>query len=190
MKAIIILYALFLSACSSVPLTTMMHFSNAKPDDFFTVDPKGILVKVSINSTVNFDPSHSINLSASIKDSTGQRTIVFPLELVDKTSRAAVKGLFTNSPAITIYTLRLSSKAIANLKILHLERTSGLKKRVGLTAGVNFSNETDKDNNNVNNNDVGISENTVLSVALKLTKQSEFITLIDNWKVEVNAPKT
>jgi hypothetical protein len=190
MKTIIILCALFLTACSSIPLTTMMHFSNAKPDDFFTVDPKGILVKVSINSTVNFDPTHSINLSASIKDSTGQRTIEFPLELVDKTTKAAVEGFFVNSPAIAIYTLRLSSKAIANLKILHLERTSGLKKRVGLTAGVNFSNGKGKDNNYVNNNDGGIAENTVLSVALRLTEQSDFITLIDNWKVEINVSKT
>jgi len=29
-----------------------------------------------------------------------------------------------------------------------------------------------------------MGENTVLSVALKLTAQDEFITLIDNWKVE------
>jgi len=190
MKTIIILFALFLTACSSVPLTTMMHFSNAKPDDFFTVDPKGILVKVSINSMVHFDPTHSINLSASIKDSTGQRTIAFPLELVEKTTQAAVEGLFNNSPAIVIYTLKLSSKAIANLKILNQERTSGLKKRVGLTAGVTFSNEKDKDNHNVNKNDIVIAENTVLSVALKLTKQSEFITLIDNWKVESYVSKT
>ncbi len=186
MRTIIILCALFLTACSSVPLTTMLHFSNAKPDDFFTVDPKGILVKVSINSTINFDPTLSINLSANIKDSTGQRTIAFPLELVDKSTQAAVEGLFNNSPEITIYTLKLSSKAIDNLKTLHRERTSGLKKQVGLTAGVNFSNGTGEDNNN----DVALAENTVLSVALKLTEQSEFITLIDNWKVEVDVSKT
>jgi hypothetical protein len=190
MKTIIILCALFLTACSSVPLTTMMHFSNAKPDDFFTVDPKGILVKVSINSTVNFDPTRSINLSASIKDSTGQRTIAFPLEIVDKLTQPAVEAFFNNSPSIDIYTLKLSSTAIANLKVLQRERTSGLKKQVGLTAGVNFTNGTQKVNKNISNNDFGIDDNTVLSVALKLTKESKFITLIDNWKIETSLAKS
>jgi hypothetical protein len=182
MKTIFLLCTLFLSACSSVPLATMMHFSDAKPDDFFTVDPKGILVKVSINSMVNFDPTHSINLSASIKDSAGEITIAFPLELVDKITQVAVEGFFNNSPAIDIYMLKLSPKAIANLKLLHRERTSGIKKRVGLTAGVNFSKCT--------GNDLDIDENTVLSVALKLTQRSEFITLIDNWKVETGISKS
>lgn len=183
MKTIFLLCTLFLSACSSVPLATMMHFSDAKPDDFFTVDPKGILVKVSINSMVNFDPTHSINLSASIKDSAGEITIAFPLELVDKITQVAVEGFFNNSPAIDIYTLKLSPKAITNLKVLHKEKSSGIKKRVGLTAGASFSKCT-------GSNDVEIDENTVLSVALKLTQNSEFITLIDNWKVEAGISKS
>jgi len=178
MKAIIILCTLLLTACSSIPLSTIIHFSDAKPDDFFTVDPKGILVKVSINSQLNFDPALSINLSASIKDSSGEKSITFPLEVVNKVTQGAVVGFFNNSPAINIYTLRLSPKAIANLEVLHRERTSGLKKQVGLTAGVHFTKTT-----GIANNNAGIDENTVLSVSLRLTENNEFITLIDNWKV-------
>jgi hypothetical protein len=190
MKTIILLCTLFLSACSSVPLATIMHFSDAKPDDFFNVDPKGILVKVSINRMVNFDPTDSINLSASIQDSLGTRTLAFPLELVDKRTEVAVEGLFNNSPAIDIYILKLSPKAIANLHALNKERMSGIKKRVGLTAGVNFSKGIDKENIDSRNNYVDIDENTVLSVALKLTQSSEFIILIDNWKVDAGVVKT
>ena len=177
MKTIILLCTLFLTACSSVPFTTMVHFSDAKPEDFFTVDPKGILVKVSINSEVNFDPTRSISLSASIEDSAGQIALSFPLEVVHKTTQVAVEGFFNDSPEIDVYILKLSPKAIANLKIFHRERMSGIKKKVSLNAGVNFSKEL--------TNDLGIDENTVLSVALKLTKQSEFITLIDQWKIEM-----
>jgi len=177
MKTIILLCTLFLTACSSVPLTTMMHFSDTKPEDFFTVDPKGILVKVSINSMVNFDPARSLNLSISIEDSSGQRNMGFPLEVVNKTTQAAVKGIFKNRPGVDVYILKLAPRALTNLKLLHQESKSGIKKRVGLTAGVNFSKEAD--------DDLGIDENTVLSVALKLTKQGEFITLIDQLKVGV-----
>lgn len=179
MKTIILLCTLFLTACSSIPLTTILHFSDAKPEDFFTVDPKGILVKVSINSVVNFDPTRSINLSASIEDSTGQRIIAFPLELVNKTTQATVEGLFKDSPAIDIYILKFSPRALANLQLFNQERTSEIKKRVGLNAGVNVSKKQ--------NDDLVIDEHTVLSVALKLTEQGEFITLIDQWKVGIGA---
>lgn len=179
MKTIILLCTLLLTSCSSIPLATMVHFSDAKPEDFFTVDPKKILVKVSINSMVNFDPTRSITLSASIEDSLGHKTIAFPLEVVSKTTQAGVEDFFNDSLAFDIYILKLAPKAIANLNIFHQERTLGIKKRVGLSAGVNFS----KGSEGV----MGIDDNIELSVELKLTEQYEFITLIDRWKVEVGA---
>jgi hypothetical protein len=162
----------------------MMHFSDAKPEDFFTVDPKGILVEVSINSAVNFDPTRSINLSASIEDINGKRKMPFPLEVVSQRTEVAVQGFFNDSPVIDVYILKLAPKAIANLKILHRERTSGIKKRIGLTAGVNFSKEENE--GNTDDHHVVIDKDTVLTVALKLTEQDEFITLIDNWNVNSN----
>jgi len=182
MKRFILLCTLFLTSCSSIPFTTMVHFSNAKPEDFFTVDPRGILVKVSINSAVHFDATSAIKLSASIEENTGQRIIRFPLALVNKTTQAAVEGVFNDNPAINIYILKLAPKAIANLKLLHQESTSGIKKRVGLSAGINFSKGAE--------DVIGIDENTMLSIALKLTEQGEFITLIDQWKVKVTAEST
>lgn len=179
MKTIILLCTLFLTACSSIPLATMLHFSDAKPEDFFTVDPKGILVKVSISNVVNFDHTRSINLSASIENSTGQRIIAFPLELVNTTTQTAVEGLFKDSPAIDIYILKLAPRALANLQLFNQERTSGIKKRVGLNAGIIFSKEQ--------GDEFGIDEKIVLSVALKLTDKGEFITLIDQLEVEIGA---
>jgi len=163
----------------------MMHFSDTKPEDFFSVDPKGILVKVSINSVVNFDPTRSITLSASIEDTNGLRKMNFPLEVVNKTTQVATVGYFDDSPAVDIYILKLAPKAIANLRVFHRESASGIKKRVGLTAGVNFSKEVNKDNK-ANDNNIVIDKDTVLSVALKLTQQDEFITLIDNWQVKTD----
>jgi len=176
MKIITLLFMLVFTSCSSIPYATMLHFSDAKPEDFFNVDPKGILVKVSINSVANFDPVDSIRLSASIEDINGQRNIKFPLEVVSMTTQAVDDGIFSNSPAIDIYILKLAPKALSNLKVLKQERVSGIKKRVGLTAGVNFSNGADSG--------IEFDDNTVLSVALKLTKENEFITLIDNWQVK------
>jgi len=154
----------------------MVHFSDKKPEDFFNVDPNGILVKVSINSTVNFEPTKSIRLSASIEDDNGQRNIRFPLEVIDKQAQTAENGFFNDSPALDVYILKLTPKALANLALLKKERTSGRKKRVGLTAGVDFSQDT--------TNNLKLSDDTVLSVALKLTENNEFITLIDKWQVQ------
>jgi len=156
----------------------MMHFSDNKPEDFFNVDPNGILVKVSINSTVNFEPTKSIKLSASVEDEDGKRIIRFPLEVINKKNQAAVNEFFNNSPAMDIYILKLAPKALTNLERLKNERASGDKKRVGLTAGVDFSTD--------HNSDLKLSDDTVLSVALKLSEQDVFITLIDNWQVKNN----
>jgi hypothetical protein len=158
----------------------MMHFSDTKPDDFFTVDPRGILVKLSINSAINFDPTNAINLSASIEDNEGQRKVDFPLEIVNQTTTKAVQGIFSYTAEENIYLLKLAPLALDNLKVLQQERTSGISKRIGLTAGVNFSSKAE--------NGIEIDENTVLSVALKLTALDDFITLIDRWEVEVGTP--
>ncbi|PKI18124.1 hypothetical protein [Colwellia sp. 12G3] len=126
----------------------------------------------------NFEPTRSITLSASIEDNIiEQRTIAFPLEVVNKTTQVAVEGFFNDSPELDIYIMKLAPKAIANLKIFHKERALGIKKRVGLSAGVNFSKGHEND----------LDESTVLSVALKLTEQDKFITLIDSWEVDVAA---
>jgi hypothetical protein len=172
MKTIVLLFTLLLTACSSVPMSTMMHFSDAKPDDFFMVDPKGIIVKVTINSSAHFNPSSSVNLSATIEYENGLRNFSFPLEQVSVAKQAAESSFFSEQPELALYFLKLSDEAIRNLNIIKKESESGVQKKVGLSAGVNFN----KDKNE-------IDENTVLSIALKLTDKASFITLIDNWEV-------
>ncbi|WP_057831120.1 hypothetical protein [Colwellia sp. TT2012] len=168
----ILLATLLINACSSVPLATMMHFADAKPDDFFQVDPRGITIEVTINSAANFDPVVSVTLSATVEDEAGQRHYNFPLEKVSLAKLAAKESYFSSRPAMDIYILKLNAKAIKNLAMINLERKAGNKKRVGLSAGVNFS----KDINLVD-------ENTVLSIGLKLSEKGDFIMLIDNWRV-------
>lgn len=172
MKTIFLWLTLLLTACSSVPISTMMHFSDAKPNDFFTVEPQGIRLKVIINSAVNFDPSSAVNLSATIEDESGLRNFKFPLVLLSSSKKVAESGFFSDKPAFDIYFLKLSAEAIKNLAIIKTESESGVQKKVGLSAGVSFS----KDSNE-------IDENTVLSIELKLTEKEAYITLIDKWAV-------
>ena len=168
-----IIITFLITACSSVPLSTMVHFSDAKPEDFFQVDPRGITVKVTINTEANFDPIVSVKLSAMIEDETGKINFIFPLERISMHKQPAENGYFSSRPAFDIYILRLSVRAIKNLELINLERQSGQKKKVALSAGVDFSKDI-----NV------IDEDTVLSIGLKLTEQDNFIMLIDNWKVQ------
>jgi len=168
-----LVFALLISACSSVPLSTMAHFYDAKPEDFFHVDPHGITVKVTINSAVNFDPILSVNLSATIEDDMGKRIFTFPLEQVSMDKTPAEDGYFSSRQPMDVFILRLSEQAIKNLELINLERKSEKKQKGGLSAGVNFSKQT-----NI------IDKNTVLSIGLKLTKTSDFILLIDNWHVQ------
>jgi len=172
MKQLIPLIALFLTACSSVPLSTMMHFSNTQPSDFFSVSPEGITVKVTINSSAYFDPITAVKLSASIEDEIGIRELSFPLQLLSVQTQAAEQGFFSNRPEFNIYILKLTPQSIKNLISIKEEKESAMPKKVGLSAGINFT----KDVNT-------IDENTVLSVALKFTDKDDYIILIDNWQI-------
>jgi len=151
----------------------MMHFSAATPEDFFQVDPHGIKVKVTINSEANFDPAVSVTLSATVEDELGKRNFTFPLEQISQHKQPEQDGYFSSRPAMDIFILTLSNQAIKNLAAINIERTSGNKKRVGLSAGVDFSKEVNT-----------VNESTVLSIGLKLTEKDDFIMLIDNWKVQ------
>jgi len=173
MKHICLVFMLLITACSSVPLSTIMHFSSSKPDDFFQVDPRGITVKVTINSEANFDAVMSVNLSALIKDEAGQRKFSFPLEQISKQQLPAKNGFFSSQPAVDVFTLKLSAQAIKSLQAIQVERKSANNKSIGLSAGVNFSQGM-----NV------INEDTVLSIELKLTGKDDFIMLIDKWRVK------
>jgi len=172
MKQLIPLIILFLTACSSVPLSTMMHFSNTQPSDFFSVSPEGITVKVTINSSADFDPITAVKLSASIEDEIGIRQLSFPLQLLSVQTQAAEQSFFSNRPEFNIYILKLTPQAVMNLISIKDERELGMPKKVGLSAGINFT----KDINT-------IDENTVLSVALKFSDKDDYMTLIDNWQV-------
>ena len=151
----------------------MMHFSGAKPDDFFLVDPLGITVKVTINSEATFDPVASVTLSAIVEDEMGQRTFTFPLEQTSVDKLPAESGYFFSRPAMDIFILKLSGPAIKKLAMINHERKTANKKSVGLSAGVSFSKDVNR-----------VDENTVLSIALKLTEKDDFIVLIDNWLVQ------
>ena len=164
---------LLITACSNVPVSTMLHFSDAKPEDFFQVDPNGIRVKVTINSESTFDPVVSVGLSATIQDENGERKFTFPLEQICMHKLAAETGYFSDKPAFDVFILKLSAQAIKSLAVINKERMSGNKKRVGLSAGVNFS----KTSNVIN-------EDTVLSIGLKLSENDKFVMLIDNWRVQ------
>ncbi|MCJ8318820.1 MAG: hypothetical protein MJK12_04250 [Colwellia sp.] len=169
----ILLSALLISACSSVPLSTIVHFYDAKPEDFFQVDPRGITVKVTINSAANFDPLVSVNLSATIESDSVQRVFIFPLERLSLDKLPAEDGYFSSRPPMDVFILKLSEQAIKNLELINFERKSAKKQRGGLSAGVNFSKGV-----NI------VDENTVLSIGLKLDETSDFIMLIDNWHVQ------
>lgn len=107
MMYIRLISTLLTTAYSSVPLATMLYFSDAKPEDFFQVDPRGIKFKVTINSAANFDAVISVKLSATVEDEMGQRKFTFPLEQLSIEKLPAKEGYFSSRPALDIFILKL-----------------------------------------------------------------------------------
>jgi hypothetical protein len=175
MKFIIVFILLSLTACSSVPYATMMRFAETKPEDFFTVAPSGIRVKVILNQEQIFDVTQIIHLSATVEDSDKITKFDFPLELVSVEKQAVAAGFFSKQALNTLYFLKLSPIAINQLKAFHNIKKSQKKLKIGLSAGVSFSKTAD--NRTLLNDDI------VLSVAIQISAQDSFIVLLDKWHI-------
>jgi hypothetical protein len=137
--AIFLSLSMLLSACSSMPLATKMHFLGAKPGDFFQLDPKELRVKATINSSVGIDLTSAVDLSATIEDENGLRQFRLALQKVKVETLAAKSGFFQSSPAYDVFLLKLSPQGISELKKLQLEGLSGSRKKGSFSAGIKFN---------------------------------------------------
>lgn len=165
---------LVLSACSSIPLSTMMHFSNSKPADFFKIDANQLRIKASINSSVGIDLASAVNLSATLANDKGVRSFRLQLEKIKVETLAAKSGFFQDSPAYDVFWLKLSAQGIIDFKKMQQAGQSGPAKKGSFSAGIEFGKQHKI-----------LGQDVTLSIALKLAPGQEFITLIDQWKVEL-----
>lgn len=174
------LFALSLSGCSSIPLSTMAKFVGFDKEDAFAIKPEELRVKASINSSIGLDLAQATNITMTFNTEQGEINLNLVLEGYKVETTAAEKGLFSTTPAFTHQYMKLTEQSISDFN-----RTLQL-----LQSGVGQKN-THKNRFSAGLNDKGqkinkTDENIYFSVAIKLSEADDFATLLDQYEIEQN----
>lgn len=136
------------------------------------MEPAKLRVKAQINSSAKVDLVKATKLTARLEGENGIREFVFPLEIISKNVIPAKSGVFTDTPAFDVYTLKLSEAGNSAFRDYQQAASHGEPKRGSFTAGLNIDKAFDTDGD------------IYFTVALKLPEEDDYLILVDSWKVE------
>ena len=158
-----------ISACSSIPLTTLLKFSSYDEQELLTLKPKQIRARLTVNSFLNIDLANT-KLGITIKNSNGDLALEFPLKQVSLSQTPASEGFFSSAPASQTYLLKLSDKAITDFKALQQQLRLSEKNTFGLSVAAKL-----KRNENLTPEQK--AQRLFMSIELKLSKQQDYFKI-------------
>ena len=164
---------LVLTSCTSIPLSTMLEFRSFGKEEFLTLQPEHIEAKIQFDEPVRADVEQT-RLAVMLTTEHDVRSYQFPLVLLSEQHIPAERGLFSKQPAKNQYRFKLSDEAVQNFRAVQedVQRHDGM----GFEFTVNSSMEPLPED----------IDEVRLSVFLKLSEDSEFITMFRNAKLKVN----
>ncbi len=161
-----------LTACSSVPISTMLKLSSFDEQSILTIEPSLIRAKITVNEFIDIDLPNT-KLGLSLENSQGKLQLQFPLAKISLTENSASDSFFSSSPASQTYLLQLSPDAIADFKKLQKQLKSSDKNTFGFSVAAKLNKQEDLTPEQE-------QERLFMTIELKLNKNEEFFTLIDN----------
>ncbi|RUO29057.1 hypothetical protein [Aliidiomarina sanyensis] len=164
--------AVFMSGCASIPLGTMLEFRSFGKEELLAIQPEVVRVRLELEEPVRADIEGS-ELTMRLNYDQGSRTFHFPLVVLNETSIAPTRGLFSKSAGKTQYKLKLSDEGIENF----IATQTSIAEDNPTSFNFSFSSEFEEPPSEV-------SEVT-LSVFLKLMEEQGFVTLINNARIAV-----
>lgn len=179
-RYLIIVILLLTTACSSVPVGTLLKLSSFDEQYVSTLDPHEIRAKITVNAflDVNLDDT---KLGITIDNDKGEMALNFPLEIITLTQNKAIPGFFSQQPASQTYLLKLSPQAIADFKTLQSELTPPKESKFGFSVDAKL-----KKHKNLTT--AQSEQQLFMSIDLKLNHNDGFFTLFD--KLELQEGKT
>jgi hypothetical protein len=116
-SGLILVAALVLCGCASIPLSTALHLASLKPHTLAQVDPAQVRVKVSVPA------GYEINVRASrlmlrISGPGGSRTAAIHLNLLAVSEESLRPGRFRANVPVSTYLLDLSDGGVRQLREL------------------------------------------------------------------------
>ena len=164
---------LVLTSCTSIPLSTMLEFRSFSKEEFLTLQPDHIEAKIQFDEPVRADVEQT-RLAVMLTTENNVRSYQFPLVLLSEQHIPSERGLFSQQPAKNQYSFRLSNEAVQNFRAVQddVQRHESLDFEFTVNASMESLPEQ--------------VDEVRLSVYLKLSEDSEFITMFRNAKLKVN----
>jgi hypothetical protein len=165
-----------LCSCMSVPVSTMIRMSGFSARDIQTLDPNEVRVKVQLPATHTLKPETTFIEVRLAKLEQDQQLYRFPLEVVE--TQSETQGWW-HKQEITNFTLRLTQEGIVNfVKLQELIRS---QIKIGPTSISVYSSFDQKEKIIVPYIDI--------SIFLKLEKNEDYFTLIDDARINFDTSK-
>jgi|UniRef100_A6VSE3 hypothetical protein len=163
---------LLLFGCSHVPLGSMLKLSAFDENSFLSLNPHELRSRIEVDSPLKIDV-HKTNLSLKLDSSSGDLLFDYPLKLLFVKDLPAEAHWLSPIPARTQYVLALSDEAIDNFTALQARMRVEQPKRYHLTIDTGFQNGAEE------------QSEAVLSVSIKLSAETDYITLLDRVSIDV-----
>jgi hypothetical protein len=169
-----------LCSCMSVPVGTMIRMSRFGPGDMALLDPNEIRLKVQVPDAVALQVKGTFIAISITEPVQEQQTYRFTMELVRRQHETTG---WLNKQLKTNFILRMTPEGVADfVKVQEmLKKENGLGKRHGSISAACGFNQKDKTST------MPVKFN--FSLFLKLGKDDDFMTLIDNAPISIQPTK-
>lgn len=169
MKALL-LGALLLSGCASIPLSTMARFSSYDASDFVSIDPNEVRANITVPAEFAIDHA-ATTLSVSINGAGTENATSIPLQLIREDTVQLAGGWFASAKPGRRQTLRLTPPGVEMFRAL--QRTVAAHKLSSINFNVSWKfSQTPPDTKEIS-----------LWVDLQLSQKQGFFPLVRNARI-------
>jgi hypothetical protein len=162
-----------LSSCANIPLGTMLKLSSFDESSFLALNPNDLRTKIHLDKPLEININKT-ELSLILKTSKGESIFNYPLKLISSKTIPTEKSWLNTIPERTEYNLVLSPDAISSFEKLQQTMSKESPKSMAFKVTVAIA-QRDK-----------ATSEMVVSIFIKLQKNSDYITLFDRAPVQFN----
>ena len=132
---LLVVSALLLAGCASMPLTTALRLSLMNERTLFELDPQQIRVRVAVEDGFEIDAANT-QLTLTINNQAGTNdTHSYHLRLLQKSTGSRPGGIFHSDYAVATYELELTPESVVDLRAL--QKTVASTKNLNANLNVN-----------------------------------------------------
>lgn len=167
---------LFLSACSSIPVSTMLKMSSLDETTLQQTNPEDVRTRITLRPGIQ--PNLELtNLAMALELAEGSRQFTFPLEQERVDPVVWGGGLFSDDQQMFAYTLRLTDEGVKDFAAMQKASQESEWRGIDLDIHVKFIGHERGDQG-------------TMTLELKLAADEDFFTMFDRYEYTVGETRS